>query len=105
MFWKLGPSVTRLILRDRLLKETGRLSNSPIFVVGIFSGADKLGEGFGSSLRMAEYRVWENNFSLDIFNIFFSGCGRFPSPVVSHTTPVGNDKSTHNNVPLGRIYL
>lgn len=41
----------------RLLKETGRLSNSPIFVVGIFSGADKLGEGFGSSLKMAEFRV------------------------------------------------
>jgi large subunit ribosomal protein L44 len=25
--------------------------------VGIFSGQDKLGEGFGSSLKMAEYRV------------------------------------------------
>ena len=42
---------------NRLLKETGRLSNSPMFVVGIFSGADKRGEGFGSSLKMAEYRV------------------------------------------------
>lgn len=42
---------------SRLLKETGRLSNSPVFVVGIYSGADKLGEGFGSSLKMAEYRV------------------------------------------------
>jgi len=41
----------------RLLKETGRYSNSPIFVVGIFSGLDKLGEGFGSSLKMAEYQV------------------------------------------------
>lgn len=40
-----------------MLKETGRFSNSPIFVVGIYSGADKLGEGFGSSLKMAEYRV------------------------------------------------
>ena len=28
-----------------------------MFVVGIFSGADQLGEGFGSSLKMAEYRV------------------------------------------------
>lgn len=26
-------------------------------MVGIYSGADKLGEGFGSSLKMAEYRV------------------------------------------------
>jgi large subunit ribosomal protein L44 len=25
--------------------------------VGIYSGADKLGEGFGSSLKMAEFRV------------------------------------------------
>lgn len=28
-----------------------------MFVVGIFSGVDQLGEGFGASLRMAEYRV------------------------------------------------
>ncbi|KAG6869237.1 hypothetical protein C0993_009102 [Termitomyces sp. T159_Od127] len=46
--------------KSRLLKETGRFSNSPVFVVGIFSGADKLGEGFGSSLRMAEYRAAED---------------------------------------------
>lgn len=45
---------------SRLLKETGRLSNSPMFVVGIYSGADKLGEGFGTSLKMAEYRVRED---------------------------------------------
>lgn len=45
------------MLYDRLLKETGRFSNSPVFVVGIYSGQDKLGEGFGSSLKMAEYRV------------------------------------------------
>jgi large subunit ribosomal protein L44 len=42
----------------RLLKETGRFSNSPVFVVGVYSGAEQLGEGFGSSLKMAEYRVW-----------------------------------------------
>ena len=41
----------------RLLRETGRLSNSPIYVVGIYSGADQLGQGFGSKLKMAEYRV------------------------------------------------
>lgn len=41
----------------RLLKETGRHSISPVFVVGAYSGVDKLGEGFGSSLKMAEYRV------------------------------------------------
>lgn len=46
-----------MLIPPRLLKETGRFSNSPIFVVGIYSGADKLGEGFGNSLKMAEYRV------------------------------------------------
>ncbi|KAI0343233.1 ribonuclease III [Trametopsis cervina] len=45
---------------SRLLKETGRLSVSPMYVVGIFSGADQLGEGFGSSLKMAEYRAAED---------------------------------------------
>ena len=41
----------------RLLKETGRYSAAPVFVVGIYSGPDQLGEGFGSSLSMAEFRV------------------------------------------------
>lgn len=50
-------ALIRLTSVRRLLKETGRLSISPMFVVGIYSGADKLGEGFGSSLKMAEYRV------------------------------------------------
>lgn len=45
---------------SRLLKETGRYSISPMYVVGVFSGADKLGEGFGSSLRMAEFRASED---------------------------------------------
>ncbi|KAI0322816.1 ribonuclease III domain-containing protein [Amylostereum chailletii] len=45
---------------SRLLKETGRFSNSPVFVVGVYSGEDKLGEGFGSSLKMAEYRAAED---------------------------------------------
>jgi len=41
----------------RLMKETGRLSNRPIFVVGVFSGVVKLGESYGSSLKMAEFRA------------------------------------------------
>jgi len=45
---------------SRLLKETGRFSNSPVFVVGIYSGADELGQGFGSSLKMAEFRAAED---------------------------------------------
>ncbi|KAI6145177.1 ribonuclease III domain-containing protein [Pisolithus tinctorius] len=46
--------------KSRLLKETGRFSNSPIFSVGIYTGTDQLGEGFGSSLKMAEYRAAED---------------------------------------------
>ncbi|KAI4870067.1 54S ribosomal protein L3 [Hypoxylon rubiginosum] len=37
----------------RLLSETGRLSRTPVFVVGIYSGRDKLGEGVGPSLDTA----------------------------------------------------
>ncbi|KAH7031230.1 ribonuclease III domain-containing protein [Microdochium trichocladiopsis] len=37
----------------RLLNETGRMSRTPVFVVGIFSGRDKLGEGTGPSLDSA----------------------------------------------------
>ncbi|CAG7851731.1 SubName: Full=Related to MRPL3-Mitochondrial ribosomal protein, large subunit {ECO:0000313/EMBL:CCA74656.1} [Serendipita indica DSM 11827] len=45
---------------SKLLRESGRGTNSPIYVVGIFSGVDKLGEGFGSSLKMAEFRAAED---------------------------------------------
>lgn len=50
-------------LNCRLLEESGRLSNAPSFVVGIFSGASKLGEGVGSSLKMAETRVCTHAWS------------------------------------------
>lgn len=41
----------------RILSETGRMSIAPVFVVGIFSGTDKLGEGVGPSLVEARYRA------------------------------------------------
>lgn len=41
----------------RLLSETGRLSRTPVFVVGIFSGNDKLGEGAASSLDDARKKA------------------------------------------------
>ncbi|KEY70895.1 hypothetical protein S7711_00738 [Stachybotrys chartarum IBT 7711] len=37
----------------RLESETGRLSRTPVFVVGIYSGTEKLGEAAGPSLDMA----------------------------------------------------
>ena len=41
----------------RLISETGRLSRHPVFVVGVYSGKDKLGEGAGSSLTEARIRA------------------------------------------------
>ncbi len=41
----------------RILSETGRHSRTPVFVVGIFSGKDKLGEGAGASLPEAKIRA------------------------------------------------
>jgi dsRNA-specific ribonuclease len=41
----------------RLISETGRLSRHPVFVVGVYSGNDKLGEGAGSSLDEARTRA------------------------------------------------
>ncbi|KAF9927772.1 hypothetical protein FBU30_002889 [Linnemannia zychae] len=41
----------------RLMAETGRKSKAPVFIVGVYSGTEKIGEGFGSSLKMAEFRA------------------------------------------------
>lgn len=41
----------------RLISETGRLSRTPVYVVGVFSGDDKLGEGAGSSLNEGRVRA------------------------------------------------
>ncbi|KAK7458904.1 54S ribosomal protein L3 mitochondrial [Stygiomarasmius scandens] len=71
--------------KSRLLKETGRYSNSPVFVVGIFSGEDEIGQGFGSSLKMAEYRAAEDA----LHRVYLT---RVPSHLVqipSQTFPLG----------------
>lgn len=56
---------------SRLLKETGRHTNSPVFIVGVFSGDEKLGEGKSiwlqcycylvekCSLKLVLYRIWQ----------------------------------------------
>ncbi|KAG0677485.1 hypothetical protein C6P40_002652 [Pichia californica] len=58
-----GKLLTRLLKTNnmlsptvRLISETGRLSNSPIYVVGCFSGNDLLATGEGSSLKEARVR-------------------------------------------------
>lgn len=45
---------------SRLIAESGRYSISPIFVVGVFSGTKKLGEGQGASLKEARIRAAVN---------------------------------------------
>ncbi|KAL6860506.1 54S ribosomal protein L3 mitochondrial [Amphichorda felina] len=44
----------------RLESETGRMSRSPVFIVGIYSGKEKLAEGAGSSLDMARRKASMN---------------------------------------------
>jgi dsRNA-specific ribonuclease len=41
----------------RIIAETGRKSRHPVFIVGVFSGNDKLGEGAGASLSEARVRA------------------------------------------------
>lgn len=41
----------------RIISETGRKSRHPVFIVGVFSGNDKLGEGSGGSLDEARTRA------------------------------------------------
>lgn len=70
-----------MIVHYRLLKETGRFSNSPVFVVGIYSGNEQLGEGFGSSLNMAEYRVRVSHCFHPLQSTAVTkGCGRRSAP-------------------------
>ncbi|GFF26610.1 54S ribosomal protein L3, mitochondrial [Aspergillus lentulus] len=56
--------LTRLCAREnferpvaKIISETGRKSRHPVFVVGIYSGQDKLGEGAGASLMEARSRA------------------------------------------------
>ena len=42
---------------DRILSETGRRSRHPVFVVGVYSGSEMMGEGHGGSLDEARIRA------------------------------------------------
>ncbi|KAH6899022.1 ribonuclease III domain-containing protein [Thelonectria olida] len=44
----------------RLESETGRRSRTPVFVVGVYSGGEKLGEGTGPSLNVARWKASMN---------------------------------------------
>lgn len=45
---------------SRLLVETGRYTSHPMFIVGVFSGVQKLGEGQGASLSESKTRAAVN---------------------------------------------
>ncbi|KAJ6256909.1 54S ribosomal protein L3 [Drechslerella dactyloides] len=56
--------LSRLCVREgfhqpiaRLEKETGRYSRHPVFIVGVYSGEEKLGEGQGGSLPEAKIKA------------------------------------------------
>lgn len=44
----------------RLESETGRQSRTPVYVVGIYSGTEKLGEGSGPSLNIGRWKACMN---------------------------------------------
>lgn len=101
--------------QSRMLAETGRLSISPVFVVGVYSGTIKLGEGSGSSIRMAEFRAAEDalrrlylaelpdgSFTLPSITLDASFAGRGELP---HTLKIAASRTTapaHVPQPLGR---
>ncbi|KAK4204179.1 ribonuclease III domain-containing protein [Triangularia verruculosa] len=65
----------------RLLSETGRLSRTPVFVVGIYSGNDKLGEGSGATLEHARLKAAMH--ALKAWYLYSPGQGlRVPSDVL-----------------------
>jgi dsRNA-specific ribonuclease len=66
----------------RLLSETGRLSRTPVFVVGIFSGKDKLGEAAAPTLEQARNKAAMN--TLKSWYLYSPGEGaRVPSDMLS----------------------
>lgn len=74
--------------QSRLIAETGRLSINPVFVVGVYSGLEKLGEGTGSAIRMAEYRAAED--ALRRFYLSERPMGEISLPSMTLDTEVGS---------------
>ncbi|KAK4644434.1 54S ribosomal protein L3 mitochondrial [Podospora bellae-mahoneyi] len=72
----------------RLLSETGRLSRTPVFVVGVYSGNDKLGEGQGATLEQARLKAAMH--ALKAWYLYSPGEGaKVPSDVLEMETGGG----------------
>ena len=58
---------------SRLIKESGRATHFPSFVVGVYSGAELLGEGCGTSLKRAEREAMltalQTHFQTELSNV------------------------------------
>jgi dsRNA-specific ribonuclease len=78
----------------RLISETGRKSRTPVFVVGVYSGEEKLGEGSGGSLDEARTRAAAA--ALRAWYLYSPGEARVPSDMENETArtwkPVMIDK-------------
>ncbi|KAK9465094.1 60S ribosomal protein L3 [Lipomyces arxii] len=72
---KLQPPVSRMIA------ESGRLSRSPVFVVGVYSGSNVLGSGEGGSIKEAEIKAAIN--ALKGWYLYSPPVSRLPSEVVA----------------------
>lgn len=69
----------------RLLSETGRLSRTPVYVVGIYSGRDKLGEGVGPGLDEARVAAAIN--TLKSWYLYSPGDVGVPSDTFAEDAP------------------
>lgn len=69
---------------SKLLAESGRLSKAPVFIVGVFSGSQKMGEGFGASLKEAKARAATD--ALMKWYCYEPADGQ--SPVIGHGTVI-----------------
>ncbi|CZT00533.1 related to ribosomal protein YmL3 [Rhynchosporium agropyri] len=77
----------------RILSETGRRSRSPVFVVGIYSGEDQLGEGAGASLQEARLRA--SVAALKAWYLYSPG----------HNVPVPSDTEAANAKPWEAVHI
>lgn len=86
----------------RILSETGRLSRSPVFVVGIYSGRDKLGEAPGASLD--EARIRASVAGLKAWYLYSPGRKTLPSDMeVASGGKEGEKKWEPVHVDMGEI--
>ncbi|KAM3423714.1 hypothetical protein BST61_g1126 [Cercospora zeina] len=87
----------------RLISETGRLSRSPVFVVGVFSGDDKLGEGVGASLNEGRVRAAANALRSWYLYSPMESQTCFPSDVEGNEAGKGRKKWIPQYVDPGEI--